>query len=59
MNIQSHFLLMALFAGAVSVVGGTLLKDNIRDQVRVGAAIFGSLVGTAIVAGWILYIFPL
>jgi cyanophycinase-like exopeptidase len=59
MNIQSHLLLMSLFACAVSVVGGTLLKDDLRQQARAGAAIFGTLVGGAILAGWILYFFPL
>ena len=59
MSIQSHLLLMALFAAAVSVVGGTLLKDDIRQRARAGAGIFGALVGGAIVVGWVLYIFPL
>ena len=59
MNIQSHLLLMALFACAVSVVGGTLVKDDLRHQVRAGAAIFGTLVGGAVLVGWILYVFPL
>jgi len=59
MNIQSHLLLMALFACAVSAVGATLLKDGLRQQLRTGAAIFGTLVGGAILVGWVLYIFPL
>ena len=50
---------MALFAAAVSVVGATLLKDDRRQQVRIGASIFGTLVGGAILVGWILYVFPL
>jgi hypothetical protein len=59
MTIQSHILLMALFSAAVSVVGGTLVKDDLRHQARAGAAIFGTLVGGAIVVGWVLYLFPL
>ena len=59
MNIQSHLLLMTLFACAVSVVGGTLAKDDLRQQVRAGAAIFGTLVGGAILVGWVLYVFPI
>jgi hypothetical protein len=59
MNIESHLLLMAVFAGAVSVVGAVLLKDDRRQQLRAGAAIFGTLTGGAILAGWILYLFPL
>jgi hypothetical protein len=59
MNIQSHLLLMVLFAAAVSIVGGTLLKDDLTHQVRTGGAIFGTLVVGAILAGWVLYLFPL
>jgi len=59
MNVQSHFLLMVLFAAAIAIVGGTLLRDERRAQVRTGLVIFGTLVGGAIVAGWVLYFFPL
>jgi hypothetical protein len=59
MNLQSHVLLMVLFALCVATVGGTMLKDSAREQVRVGGAIFGSLVGGAIVLAWILYVLPL
>ena len=59
MGIESHLLLMVLFAGAVSVVGAALLRDDLRQQARTGAAIFGALVGGAVLLGWILYAFPL
>jgi undecaprenyl pyrophosphate phosphatase UppP len=59
MSIQSHLLLMAVFAFCVALVGGVLLKDTVRQQVRAGAEIFGGLIGGAIVIGWILYVFPL
>jgi len=59
MSIQSHLLLMAVFALFVATVGGVLLRDTARQQVRAGAEIFGSLMGGAIVLGWILYVFPL
>jgi len=41
------------------VVGGVLLKDTPRQQARAAAEIFGSLVGAALVLGWLLYFFPL
>ena len=59
MDTASHLLLMTLFAGCVSVVGGVLLKDAPRQQVRSAAEIFGSLVGAALVLGWILYFLPI
>ncbi len=57
--LQSHLGLMVLYAAFVAVVGGALLKDTRREQVRAGGVIFGSLLGAAIVAGWLLYFFPL
>ena len=59
MDTTSHLLLMALFAGCVAVVGGVLLKDTLRQQARTAAEIFGSLVGAALLLGWVLYFFPL
>lgn len=59
MSTTSHFLLMALFSCCVAVVGGVLLKDTVRQQARAAAGIFGSLMGAAIVLGWILYALPL
>jgi hypothetical protein len=41
------------------VVGGVLLKDKPRQQARSAAEIFGSLVGAALVLGWVLYFLPL
>ncbi len=59
MNTTSHVLMMALFAACVAVVGGVLLKETPREQARSAAEIFGSLVGAALVLGWILYFFPI
>ena len=46
-------------AGCVAVVGGVLLKDAPRQQARSAAEIFGSLVGAALVLGWMLYFLPI
>ena len=56
---RSHAFLMVLFAALVSTVGGVLVKDVPADQVRAAGVIFGSLVGAAIVAGWLFYFLPL
>jgi hypothetical protein len=56
---ESHLLLMVVYAVCVGAAGGALLKDEPREQVRAGASIFGSLVGAALLAGWILYFLPL
>ena len=59
MAIHSHLLLMAVYAAFVALVGGMLMKDAPRAQVRAGATIFGSLLGVALVVGWLLYFLPL
>ena len=57
--MQSHLVLMVLYAALVAVAGGVLLKDTRPAQVRAAGAIFGGLVGAAILAGWLLYVLPL
>jgi undecaprenyl pyrophosphate phosphatase UppP len=54
MAIHSHLLLMLLFALFVALVGGVLLKDTVREQIRTGAFLLASLVGGALVLGWLI-----
>jgi len=57
--MTSHFLLMVLFAFFVSLVFAVLLRDEPREQLRTGAMMFGAFLVAAIVAGWLMYPFPL
>lgn len=57
--MNSHFLLLVLFAFLVSLVFAVLLKDDPRQQTRTGAWLFGSFVGAAFVLGWVMRAFPL
>jgi len=59
MGTPSHLLLMSLFAACVAIVGGVLMHDTLRQQARTAAEIFGGLMASALVLGWILYVFPL
>ena len=59
MAIHSHVLLMTLFSALLAVAAAALLKDSWREQVWIGAQIFGGLMVGAIVLGWLLYVFPL
>ena len=59
MAIHSHVLLMAVFAVFVALAGGMLMRDAPREQVRAGATVFVSLIGVALVIGWLLYLLPL
>jgi heme/copper-type cytochrome/quinol oxidase subunit 4 len=55
----SHFLLMALYAFFVSLVFAVLLRDQPREQVRLGAMMFGSFIAVAYVLGWLMFPLPL
>jgi hypothetical protein len=57
--VQSHLLLMAIFAFFVSLVFAVIAKDNLRDQLRFGGLMFGGFLASAIVLGWLMYPFPL
>ncbi len=53
--MTSHLAMMVLFAACVAAVFGTLLRDQARDQVRLGLRILASLVLGAYALGWIMY----
>ena len=55
--MQSHFLLLVVFALFVSLVFAVLTKDERHEQLRFAGLMFGGFVGSAIVAGWLMYAF--
>jgi len=57
--MQSHFLLMVLYAFLVSLVFAVLSKDEVKEQLRLGGMMFGGLVGAALVLGWLMLPIPL
>jgi hypothetical protein len=57
--MTSHFGLMLLFAFFVSVVFATITKDSAKEQLVLGAKMFGTFVAAGIVLGWVLRLFPL
>jgi hypothetical protein len=57
--VHSHAVLLALFSLLVSAVFAALLRDDLREQLRLGGAIFAGLGVSAIVLGWLMYPFPL
>lgn len=57
--MQSHLLLLALFAFFVSLVFGLLSKDGLKEQLRFGAMLFIAFIAAALVLGWLMYPFPL
>ena len=57
--MTTHVGLMIVFALFVSVVFAALLRDDPKEQVRLGAKMFAGLVGGALAVGWLLYPLPL
>jgi hypothetical protein len=57
--MQSHFVLMIIFAFFVSLVFAVIAKDSPRDQLRVGGLMFGGFLASAVVLGWLMFPFPL
>jgi hypothetical protein len=57
--IESHLLLLVLFAFFVSLVFAVIAKDGPLDQLRFGGLMFGGFLASAIILGWLMYPFPL
>jgi hypothetical protein len=57
--MQSHLLLLTLFAFFVSLVFAVIAKDEGREQLRFGGLLFAGFLASAIVLGWMMYPFPL
>lgn len=57
--MQSHFLLMLIFALCVSAVFAGLLRERAREQIVIGAKMLGGMVAAALVIGWLMRPFPL
>lgn len=56
--MESHLLTLLLFSALVSTVFATLLRDDLRSQIRFGLKVFGAFVGSAILVGWLMAPFP-
>jgi len=57
--VTTHVGLMILFAFFVSIVFATLMRDEPREQLLLGAKLFGGFVAGGIGVGWLLYPLPL
>ena len=57
--MQSHILLLAMFAFFVSLVFAVLTKDDAREQFRLGVMLFGGFIVAAFILGWLMYPIPL
>ena len=57
--MQSHILLLAIFAFFISLVFAVLTKDEAREQFRFGGVLFAGFIVAALVLGWLMYPVPL
>ena len=57
--MTSHVGLMAIFALFVSIVFATIMRDEPAEQARYGAKLLVAFVVGGVLAGWLLYPFPL
>ena len=56
--MTSHFWVLALFAGFVSLVFALLARDDPREQLRFGALLWAAFTASAVVIGWLMYPLP-
>jgi hypothetical protein len=54
--MTTHLGLMVLFAASIAMVFAALMKDDVRSQVRMAAAILVTLVLGGWLVGWALYL---
>jgi hypothetical protein len=57
--MTTHVGLMIVFALFVSIVFATLMRDDPREQLQLGAKMFAGFVAGGILVGWLLYPLPL
>jgi hypothetical protein len=57
--MASHLLLMSLFSFFVSLVFAVLVRDEPREQLRLGAMMFGGFLASGLLLGWLMYPLPL
>ena len=57
--MRSHFWLMTLFAGFVSLVFALLMRDEPKEQARFGGMLWLALTLAAVLLAWVMSPLPL
>jgi hypothetical protein len=55
----THFGTMLLFAFFVSLIFAVIAKDSPREQLTMGAKMFGGFVAAGVIMAWIMLVLPL
>jgi len=56
--MKSHLLHLLLYSSLVSAFFAVLMRDTVRDRLRLGATIWIAMVGGALVLAYLMYPFP-
>jgi hypothetical protein len=56
--LNSHFLVLTVFALFVSTAFALLMRDDPKKQLRFGIFAFVCFLGSAFLIGWLMYPFP-
>jgi len=56
--MKSHLLHLLLYSFLVSTFFAVLMRDTVRDRLRLGATIWIAMVGGALVLAYLMYPFP-
>ena len=56
--MQSHFVLLVVFAFFVSLVFAVIAKGDRREQLKLGGLMWSGFVGVAVILGWLMYFLP-
>ncbi len=56
--MRSHLLHLLLYASLVSIFFAVLVREESRDRLRIGAILWGSMVGGALLLAYLMYPFP-
>jgi hypothetical protein len=57
--MQSHFVLLGLFAFFVSLIFAVIAKDDVSGQLQFGGMLFAGFLLSAVVLGWLMFPFPI
>jgi len=50
---------MLVFSAFVSFIFALLMRDEPKEQLRFAVILFGGLIGTVVLLGWLMYPLPL
>ena len=56
--MRSHLLHMLLYSSLVSAFFAILMRQTLRDRLRLGAMIWLAMVGGALILAYLMYPFP-